>query len=203
MKNLTAILKIATMMLLCICLPKLIDAQSYGLDKAGQNLVAYSDLVYLGQKPPGNTPEIFAPGIISKEGRYEFGCSFSVDAKELFFGVDNNGVMEIHHTKLENGVWTNQQKLFKNSKFSHNDPMYSPDEKKLFFISNRPMDPSGQSKDVDIWYITLEDDNWSDPINAGPAINSDQDEYFVSFADNGTMYFSSKESETFFTRKYG
>jgi len=35
---------------------------------------------YLGQKPPGMTPEIFAPGIISLEGRYELNSGISLEA---------------------------------------------------------------------------------------------------------------------------
>ncbi len=30
-----------------------------------------TEALYFGQKPPGLTPEIFAPGIISINGRYE------------------------------------------------------------------------------------------------------------------------------------
>ena len=39
---------------------------------------------FLGQKPPGNIPEIFAPGIISTEA-HEFSCCFSPDGKEFYF----------------------------------------------------------------------------------------------------------------------
>ena len=39
---------------------------------------------YLGQKPPGDKPEIFAPGIVSTAG-HEFGSSFSPDGRYLFF----------------------------------------------------------------------------------------------------------------------
>lgn len=39
---------------------------------------------YLGQKPPSHTPEIFAPGIIST-AEHEYGISFSIDLKEIYF----------------------------------------------------------------------------------------------------------------------
>ena len=39
---------------------------------------------YLGQKPPGMMPEIFASGIIST-GHEEFKIVFSPDGKELFY----------------------------------------------------------------------------------------------------------------------
>ena len=31
---------------------------------------------WFGQNVPGSTPELFAPGLVSLEGRYEFGMSF-------------------------------------------------------------------------------------------------------------------------------
>ncbi|MEL7145628.1 MAG: hypothetical protein AAFO69_04610, partial [Bacteroidota bacterium] len=34
-------------------------------------------------------------------------------------------------------------------------------------------------------------EGWSDPINAGSTINSKYDEYYISFTNDGTMYFSS------------
>ena len=101
--------------------------------------------------------------------------------------------MEIHHTKVKNGKWTPHKKLFKDSPFSHNDPMYSPDEKQLYFISNRPMLKSEGAKDVDIWYIELDGD-WSAPKNVGAPINSALDEYFISFTNDGVMYFSSRHN---------
>jgi len=39
---------------------------------------------YLGQKPPGLTPEVFAPGIISTKG-WEYGVVFAPNMKEIYF----------------------------------------------------------------------------------------------------------------------
>ena len=105
---------------------------------------------YLAQKAPSSTPEIFAPNIISKPNRYEFGCTFSKDGKELFFGVDNEGIMEIYHTQVEKNTWTAPEKLLSRDGFSNNDPMLSPDENRLYFISNRPLDPTGNKKDMNL-----------------------------------------------------
>ena len=41
---------------------------------------------YLGQKPPGMTPEVFAPGIISKAGFHlHSSLAFSQDGREVYF----------------------------------------------------------------------------------------------------------------------
>ena len=40
---------------------------------------------YLGQTPPGTMPEKFAPGIISFDGRYEGGATFSPDGSKVLY----------------------------------------------------------------------------------------------------------------------
>lgn len=152
------------------------------------------ELPYLAQEKPGLASVVFAPGIISKEDRHEFGATFSKDGKELFFGVDNMGVMEVYHTRLENGKWSSHIKLFAESTFRHNDPMLFLNEEKLFFISNRPSDSSGVKMDVDIWYSDKRGDKWSAPINLGEASSTSFDEYFVSFTNQGAIYFASRDT---------
>ena len=45
----------------------------------------------LGQKPPGLTPEPFAPGMVTTE-YYEYGCTFSPDMSEFYF-IRDGGVL--------------------------------------------------------------------------------------------------------------
>lgn len=40
---------------------------------------------YLGQKPPGMMPEIFAPGFVSTNKYTENSCSFFSDGRECYF----------------------------------------------------------------------------------------------------------------------
>lgn len=150
-------------------------------------------MLYFGQTPPTKIPELFAPEIISKPGRYEFGCTMSADGKEFYYGVDNNGQMEIYFTELKNGAWTSDQNLFPNDSCSYNDPMLSPDEQKLFFISNRPKTADGIMDDIDIWYIQRTDKGWSSPFNVGDPINDNLDQYYMSFTNDGTMFYASKD----------
>jgi len=150
--------------------------------------------LFFGQQPPGNKPVLFAPGIISKSDRHEFGCTLSKDGAEFYFGVDNDGQMEIHYTILENGVWSDQENLFPGDSSSYNDPMLSKDESKLYFISNRSLDSDKKTKDIDIWYVEREGDRWSSPINAGPNVNNELDQYYASFSKDGSLYYASKDT---------
>ncbi len=151
-------------------------------------------LKYLKQKPPSTSPEIFAPGIISKESEFEFGSVFNGKASEFFYGVDVNGKSEIRYSKLIGNNWSEPQTILAHEQYGYNDPFLSPDESRLYFISNRAMDGLGNLKDYDIWYIERLINGWSDPINAGSNINSNGDEYYISFTKDGTMYFSSNKN---------
>ena len=51
---------------------------------------------YLGQKPPGMTPEVFAPGIISFPDHRELaGGTFSSEGNRIAFASDRNGNRDI------------------------------------------------------------------------------------------------------------
>ena len=150
---------------------------------------------YFGQQEPSLTPELFAPHMISLPDRYEFGCTLSEDGKAFYFGVDNEGKMEIHYTRWDKGVWTPPKNLFPGDSCSYNDPMLSPDENRLYFISDRPLQVPGTKKDIDLWYVEKEGSEWSEPRNLGLPVNSKLNEYFCSFTKDGTLYFASRSKE--------
>lgn len=146
---------------------------------------------YMGQSPPGLIPKVFAPNFISIE-EYEFGSVFNREGTEFYYGVDVNGKPEIRYSRLIDNRWTEPVILLSHELYGYNDPFLSPDENRLYFISRRAMDGKGDlKKDHDIWYVKKVKNGWSEPINAGPNINSDGNEYYISFTHDGTMYFSS------------
>lgn len=147
---------------------------------------------YLGEKPPAKSPKVFAPGVISLENQSEFGSVFNKDVTEFYYGVDIDGKAEIRYSILENGSWTSPKKLLSNNKYSYNDPFLSPDENRLYFISNSPSTSKNTNETYDIWYIERTKSGWNtNPKNAGNMINSLENEYYMSFSNNGSMYFSS------------
>lgn len=149
---------------------------------------------YLGQNPPGLKPVVFAPDLVSKTDEYEFGSVFSEDAAEFFYGVDIDGKTEIRTTRWNGQKWTNPEVILSHPDFSFNDPFLSPDESRLYFISNAPKNDRTESEDYDIWYVNREETGWSEPINAGSPVNSEFHEYYISFTSNGAMYFASNRA---------
>lgn len=148
---------------------------------------------YLGQTPPGNIPEMFMSGVISKRDTIEFGSVFSKDGRSFYFATGPSRRHEIQFSQSINGQWTPFEVLLKHPDYGFNDPFLSNDEQRLYFISRKPKDDRDVPLNHDIWYIQKEADGWSEPINAGPQINSDKNEYYISFSEDGSMYFSSNK----------
>ncbi len=149
---------------------------------------------YLGQQEPGMIPQVFAPGIISLEDRYEFGSVFSKDGNEFFFAVEGEEGAEIFVMDKVDDTWTDPKAIISDSKYGYNDPFLSPDEERLYFISPRPVDEFDTIADYDIWYVQRTDQGWSEPLNAGTNINTNSDEYYISFTQDGDMYFASSKA---------
>jgi Tol biopolymer transport system component len=152
---------------------------------------AQTDPRYFNQTPPGTTPAVFAPGRISLPDQFEFGATYSRNGDEFYYGVEINGKAETRVMRFEHDQWTPAEKLLVHDVYSYNDPFLSPDERRLYFISDRPLSGEGPKKDYDIWYIQRVNGKWSEPINAGNNINSFGNEYYISFTKTGKMYFSS------------
>ena len=155
-------------------------------------------LKYMAQNPPNLTPEVFLPGVISKSSESEFGSVFNKDGTAFYYGVDSNGLTHIRFSELIGDTWTAPKTILSNPNYGFNDPFLSPDEQRLYFISNRSKDGLTAIQEHDIWYVEKQGEGWSSPINAGPNINSNKSEYYMSFTQDGTMYFSSnKEQDNF------
>ncbi len=150
--------------------------------------------LYLGQKPPGMTPEVFAPGIVST-GMGEFNAAFSPDGREFYFSVNEPGGRETMRFMMQqNDRWTSPLPAPFVSPQNDCDPIFSHDGRRLYFISTRPKKDGAASRDWDIWYVEKRGADWSDPINIGPPVNSDEDEYYVSLTKDETIYFASNRS---------
>lgn len=72
-----------------------------------ESTVSNNENSYLGQKPPGTTPEAFAPGLVTTEG-WEHGGEFSPDLKEFYFlrqVGETNKKQEFVVYKNDGGSW--------------------------------------------------------------------------------------------------
>jgi hypothetical protein len=159
----------------------------------GNNKAQSDSIDYLGQKAPGYYPEKFAPGVFMNN---EWGPVFSPDGNELFYTWQNpNGSQDYHinYMKKIDGVWSDPipAPFTDNNGKPEIEPNFSPDGKRLYFDSER----AGGFGGADIWYVTKTDTGWSEPENAGPAINTPYNDNFASIAPDSSMFFCSDRDE--------
>ncbi len=141
---------------------------------------------YFGQKPPGLTPEVFAPGIVSIDGRFEGGISFSPDLKEMYFGADDgDDETQIYFSKLQENEWTPIKRAnFTNGKKKEElHPFVSPDGKRIYFTA---LDTA--FTDEKIWYVNRLEDSWSEASLLESAINDDM-VFYPNQSRNGDLYY--------------
>jgi len=145
----------------------------------------------LEQTPPGNIPQIFAPGIISLDNRFETYPTFSPDGNELFFSVVNAiwSQGKILHSIKQNGNWSEPDTaIFSNNNYKNWESFISPDGTRQFFASNRP-----PSTNMDIWMVErTSDSTWSDPVRLDNPVNSNAEDGSACVTNNGTLYFKSR-----------
>lgn len=148
---------------------------------------------YLGQGPPGMEGELFAPGIMST-GMPELNAVFFPGGKEVIYSV---GVGEMKWAMLiikeEDGAWSKPKIAPFSGKYGGVDPFVSFDGNRLYFCSNRPHNTGEEAReDYDIWYVDRTETGWSEPVNMGAPVNTDAQEFYPSFTQEGTMYVQSR-----------
>jgi len=139
---------------------------------------------YLGQKPPGKIPEVFAPGIISTGFDELFG-SFTPDGKEFYYILGGEPIWTILVTRVENGVWTKPEIASFSPKYRAKFCL-SPDGNKIVLTSLRPLDGKGEPSEIfHTWIVERTKTGWSEP----ELIKVLDHAYAPSLAANGNMYF--------------
>jgi hypothetical protein len=130
---------------------------------------------YLGQKSPGMTPEIFAPGIISTENLGEANSVFTKNGDMFLFNRRRppEGHKTIYFTEVKNGFWTKPSPVPFNSKYTDWDFHFAPDGKALYFTSKRPVNQDNKpSEHANIWETKLINSGWTEPRMLGYPVNT-------------------------------
>ncbi|HUU04350.1 MAG TPA: hypothetical protein VMZ49_00595, partial [Patescibacteria group bacterium] len=151
---------------------------------------------YLGQRLPGTTPELFAPGIIST-GLHEGVCTFMPDGSEIIFNVlyrkphSHSVYSSLVASRLVNGQWAPPEVLkFSGGKNLDTAPFISYDGKELFFESNRPTNRADLKNKTNIWRCSRTPAGWSDPEPLPSPINGRGNVFGPSMSSSGAFYFT-------------
>jgi len=165
--------------------------------KALPSLKGDTDWQYFGLSSPGNVPKIFSPDIVSTQ-RNERDFTISPAGNVMFYSIvlPANNLSVIVYLSFDGFFWSEPESAAFSGGFSDLEPSFSPDGKKLFFVSKRPQSGVVEKKDYDIWYVEPEK-GWNTAIRLGMPVNSDENEYYPSVASNGNLYFTAKYDDSF------
>jgi hypothetical protein len=99
--------------------------------------------------------------------------------------------------RLPNGRWGPRNLAPFSGHWHDFDPNFSPDGKRILFISDRPTRRGEAKRDYDIWYVDRQAGGWGkphrfpEPVNSVPDANGQNGrEEFASVASDGTIYFA-------------
>lgn len=130
---------------------------------------------------------------------HESSAVFSKDKKTMYFNrtsdkrvtVDGQtfATVKIFKAQFQNNEWTNVTEMpFSSDTYSTQHPSLSPDEKRIYFSSDRP-DSFGS---FDIYYATINaDGTYGEPVNVGNNVNTIHREQFPFVDEEKTLYFAS------------
>ncbi len=140
---------------------------------------------YLGQTTPGDTPVVFAPGIISKNTLEHSAAIFSSDRNEVYWVSRENqeSLLSIWQMLKINNRWTKPE-VFNplGDSINHFDPFLTANGEKVYFGADN-------KGNTDIWFVEKQGVNWSKPQRLISSINTIDGQCQASLTTDGTLYY--------------
>jgi outer membrane protein OmpA-like peptidoglycan-associated protein len=126
------------------------------------------------------------------KGRFN-GATLSNDGRHmvLYFSEREKAIpsdLYVSHQQGD-GTFSRPEKLKLSSAADETGPFISPDQKTLYFSSDRPA--TGRKGKLDVYKATRLDDtwnNWSDPVNLGAPVNTAGDDMYFSIESSGNIF---------------
>ena len=101
---------------------------------------------------------------------------------------DPSNKLGIFSAELINGIWTNIMPFtYNNPLYTYSTPALSPDGQRIYFSSDMP----GGSGGMDLYYCDRHNNDWDQPVNMGPIINTQKNESFPFACRYGKLFFAS------------
>jgi Tol biopolymer transport system component len=141
----------------------------------------------------------FAPGIVSTRLN-ERDLAVSPDGSEIMYtlGTLDNALRSIVLIKLKDGMVSSKEIAPFSGRYNDIEPFFSPDGKKVYFSSSRPLHDKDSSTDFNIWYAEKINGAWQpNPKPVSDVINSDADEFYPAVTANGNIYFTAAYTSGF------
>jgi len=123
------------------------------------------------------------------------------DENEAYFTLQSplEEVAVIAMIRKKGKDWTEPEIVPFSGQYSDLEPFLSPDNLRLFFVSNRPLNESlTEPKDFDIWYVERADpgSEWGKPVNIGSPVNTEHNEFYPAITKSNNLYITSDKPDS-------
>lgn len=152
--------------------------------------------------------ELVGPGVIST-ALQETSAAVTPDGNTLYFmrsdfAEKDDTLLEAHR---QGDRWGMPQVVAFSGQWHDSEPALSPDGKRLYFVSNRPVHDGGVPvmaemggqvfAGTNLWYVERQrDGRWGKPVHVDGALNDGAMIYNPSVASNGDIYFSAHRDDS-------
>jgi hypothetical protein len=161
--------------------------------------------VVMAASPQG---ELIGPGAVSTRLQ-ETSVAMTRGGETLYFmrsdfGEKDDTILVSHR---RNGHWGEPEVASFSGQWHDSEPALSPDGKRLYFVSNRPVRSGGEPVTAEmsgqhfagtnLWYVERQaDGSWGKPVHVGGALNDGAMIYNPSIAANGDIWFSAHRNDS-------
>jgi len=158
---------------------------------------------YLGQGGPGDKPQPFALDIVTTQYMIHGNVVFTPDGLEAYWsgtypaaGSDKLNY-QILMMRQQDGIWRAPRLApFCRVEYQDDCPFVTPDGRRIFFLSRRPLKPGGPlANKENVWSAERQGDGWGEPRPLGDEINALSVHWQVSTDLKGDLYFGGQDPE--------
>lgn len=151
---------------------------------------------------------LIGPGVIST-GLKETSVAMTRDGNTVYFMrsdlAEKDDTIMVSHR--HDGHWSKPEVVSFSGRWHDSEPTLSPDGKRLYFVSNRPVRKGGALitmtfrgqtyTGTNLWYVQHQaDGNWGKPVHVDGTLNDGNMIYNPSVAANGDVYFSAHRPDS-------
>ena len=150
--------------------------------------------IYLGQKPPGLTPTIFAPEIVITEHRVYANVTFNPELTEVCWTPNSADTTFWHGGILfsmikNNGVWSEPKEIrFLSEGYNHRSPYFGLNGRRLYFQGYQTIHQGWDQKEK-FYFVEKTSQGWSEPILLDSIFNKYVVHWQFSLDSDNNLYF--------------
>lgn len=157
-----------------------------------KNKIEEDKIKFLTDIIPADSPIVFKAELIPENKIIHKGI-FSPDFSEYYYTISDKDYnkFDVYVIKKTDGVWSEPQEAFFNSKYSEHGMCFSPDGNSIYFSSTRPTNSKGVIETWHIWKSEKVNGKWTNPEFVDIPNLKDKLVSHPTITKSGTIYFHS------------